>query len=154
MPLNTPFVVLVAAAICGTINTAGADGKEHCEEITIPMCRGIGYNYTSVPNMFHHDTQEEAGLEVHQFWPLVEIQCSDDLRFFLCSMYAPICIDDYKGRLPACRTVCERARAGCAPIMRQYGFAWPERMNCEELPNYGVSIDQPFVVHLREDASR
>lgn len=101
------------------------------------MCRGIGYNNTLFPNMFHHDTQEEAGLEVHQFWPLVEIQCSDDLRFFLCSMYAPICIEDYKGRLPACRTVCERARAGCAPIMRQYGFAWPERMNCEELPNYG-----------------
>lgn len=87
--------------------------------------------------MFHHDTQEEAGLEVHQFWPLVEIQCSDDLRFFLCSMYAPICIEDYKGRLPACRTVCERARSGCAPIMRQYGFAWPERMNCEDLPNFG-----------------
>jgi hypothetical protein len=46
---------------------------------------------------------------VHQFWPLVEIQCSDDLRFFLCSMYAPICIEDYQGRLPACRSVCERA---------------------------------------------
>ncbi|GIX80645.1 frizzled-5 [Caerostris extrusa] len=42
---------------------------ERCEEITIPMCRGIGYNYTSMPNKFHHDTQDEAGLEVHQFWP-------------------------------------------------------------------------------------
>ncbi|KAI1291906.1 Frizzled-7-A [Halotydeus destructor] len=108
-----------------------------CEEITIPMCRGIGYNYTSVPNMFLHDTQEEAGLEVHQFWPLVEISCSDDLRFFLCSVYAPICIEDYEGTLPACRSVCERARYGCAPIMTQYGFNWPERMKCEELPDFG-----------------
>ncbi|CAK9254043.1 unnamed protein product, partial [Sphagnum jensenii] len=108
-----------------------------CEEISIPMCRGIGYNYTAMPNQFHHDTQEESGLEVHQFWPLVEIQCSDDLRFFLCSMYAPICIEDYQGRLPACRSVCERAKHGCAPIMRQYAFAWPERWDCNNLPIYG-----------------
>lgn len=25
-----------------------------CEEITIPMCRGIGYNWTSMPNSLHH----------------------------------------------------------------------------------------------------
>lgn len=110
-----------------------------CEEISIPMCRGIGYNLTFMPNQFNHDTQEEAGLEVHQFWPLVEIQCSTDLKFFLCSMYAPICIEDYHQPLPACRTVCERAKAGCAPLMRQYGFAWPERMNCDKLPDYGDS---------------
>ncbi|UYV60372.1 FZD5 [Cordylochernes scorpioides] len=125
-------VALLAAVACGT-----TPSKERCEEISIPMCRGIGYNFTAMPNQFHHDTQDEAGLEVHQFWPLVEIQCSDDLRFFLCSMYTPICMEDYQGRLPACRSVCERARSGCAPIMRQYGFAWPERMNCDLLPRYG-----------------
>ncbi|XP_015922948.1 frizzled-5 [Parasteatoda tepidariorum] len=111
--------------------------QERCEEITIPMCKGIGYNYTSMPNKFHHDTQEEAGLEVHQFWPLVEIHCSDDLLFFLCSLYAPICIEDYHGQLPACYSVCERAKAGCAPIMHKYGFVWPERMNCDDFPRYG-----------------
>jgi len=108
-----------------------------CVEITIPMCRGIGYNYTYTPNQFHHDTQEEAGLEVHQFWPLVEIQCSPELRFFLCSMYAPICMTNYNRPLPVCRSVCERAKMGCAPLMRQYGFAWPERMACDQLPMYG-----------------
>ncbi|XP_008468232.1 frizzled-2-like [Diaphorina citri] len=66
-----------------------------CEEITIPMCKGIGYNLTQMPNEMNHDTQDEAGLEVHQFWPLVEIKCSSDLKFFLCSMYTPICIEDY-----------------------------------------------------------
>lgn len=101
------------------------------------MCRGIGYNLTYMPNQFNHETQEEAGLEVHQFWPLVEIQCSPHLRFFLCSMYAPICIPNYHKPLPACRNVCEQAKQGCAPIMRQYGFAWPERMNCDGLPEYG-----------------
>ncbi|XP_062843511.1 frizzled-8-like [Trichomycterus rosablanca] len=108
-----------------------------CEEIAVPLCKSIGYNYTYMPNSFKHDTQDEAGLEVHQFWPLVEIHCSADLRFFLCSMYTPICLKDYGKPLPPCRSVCERARAGCAPLMRQYGFPWPERMRCELLPVQG-----------------
>lgn len=109
-----------------------------CELITIPMCREIGYNLTSMPNELNHETQEEAGMEAHQFWPLVEIGCSPDLRFFLCSMYTPICIEDYHKPLPPCRSVCERARAGCNPLMQQYGFSWPERMACEKLPRHGV----------------
>ncbi|XP_077362962.1 frizzled-8-like [Festucalex cinctus] len=108
-----------------------------CQEISVPMCKGIGYNHTYMPNQFHHDTQDEAGLEVHQFLALVEIKCSADLRFFLCSMYTPICLEDYKKPLPPCRSVCERARAGCAPLMRQFGFPWPERMRCELLPEQG-----------------
>ena len=115
----------------------GGDGPRRCQEITVPMCRGIGYNLTYMPNMFSHDTQEEAGLEVHQFWPLVEIQCSRDLRLFLCSMYAPICVPNYQKPLPACKSLCQRVRRGCEPLMIQYGFAWPERMSCDGLPEYG-----------------
>ncbi|XP_043284476.1 frizzled-2 [Venturia canescens] len=111
--------------------------NSRCEDIKIPMCHGIGYNLTAMPNELNHDTQDEAGLEVHQFWPLVEIKCSPDLKFFLCSMYTPICLPEYSKPLPACRSVCERARAGCAPLMRQYGFSWPERMACERLPVQG-----------------
>lgn len=115
------------------------DFSEHqrCEEITIPMCRGIGYNHTKMPNELNHDTQEEAGFEVHQYWPLVEIKCSADLKFFLCSVYAPICLPGYTKPLPACRTVCERARTGCAPLMQQYSFSWPEHMDCDRLPSKG-----------------
>jgi len=135
--LLSPFFILLYSISIFTIHSSHAARK--CEEINIPMCRGIGYNQTSMPNIFHHDSQEEAGLEVHQFWPLVEIQCSEDLRFFLCSMYTPICMDDYPKPLPACRSVCNRAKAGCAPIMSQYGFSWPDRMKCEELPKFGDS---------------
>ncbi|XP_045766934.1 frizzled-2 [Maniola jurtina] len=125
----------LAWALVGAL--AGARAAPRCEEITIPMCRGIGYNLTAFPNSLDHDTQEEAGLEVHQYWPLVEIKCSADLKFFLCSVYTPICIEDYAKPLPACRSVCERARAGCAPLMQKYGFQWPERMACERLPRLG-----------------
>lgn len=132
--------VVVASSPNGGSGPASASNSR-CEEITIPMCRGIGYNMTSMPNELNHDTQEEAGLEVHQFWPLVEIRCSPDLKFFLCSMYAPICIEDYHKPLPACRSVCIRARDGCAPLMQQYGFQWPERMACEKLPVHNGDPD-------------
>ncbi|KAJ6216520.1 hypothetical protein RDWZM_007677 [Blomia tropicalis] len=115
--------------------------KRECEEITVPMCRGIGYNLTSMPNQFHHETQEEAGLEVHQFFPLVEISCSEDLRFFLCSLYTPLCMVDYHGSVPACRSVCERAKKGCEPLMIQYGFQWPEHMDCSKFPVYNDPLN-------------
>ncbi|CAK9802724.1 Fzd5 [Anthophora quadrimaculata] len=63
-----------------SLSGGAANGNGRCEEITIPMCRGIGYNLTAMPNELNHDNQEEAGLEVHQFWPLVEIKCSKCLR--------------------------------------------------------------------------
>ncbi|KAF7246003.1 Frizzled-8 [Varanus komodoensis] len=126
-----------SSAAAGASASASSAKELSCQEITVPLCKGIGYNYTYMPNQFNHDTQDEAGLEVHQFWPLVEIQCSADLRFFLCSMYTPICLEDYKKPLPPCRSVCERAKAGCAPLMRQYGFAWPDRMRCDRLPEQG-----------------
>lgn len=142
MAVNLSFrsLVFVFCVTCIIVMTAG-EQKLQCQEVTIPMCRGIGYNFTYMPNQFNHETQEEAGLEVHQFYPLVEIKCSPDLRLFLCSMYAPICMEGYHHHLPACRPVCERARAGCAPLMAQYGFQWPERMNCDNLPVSGLCVD-------------
>lgn len=131
----------------GLSHIGGYPKESKCEEITIPMCRGIGYNMTSYPNEMNHENQEDAGLEVHQFWPLVEINCSPDLKFFLCSKYAPICLEDYHKPLPVCRSVCQRARDGCEPIMQKYSFPWPERMSCESLPKYGdpdnLCMEQP-----------
>lgn len=128
--------VVVGSSSSGVSNYAT---PQRCEEITIPMCKGIGYNLTSMPNELNHDNQEEAGFEVHQFWPLVEINCSAELKFFLCSVYTPICFEDFHNNLKVCRSVCERARAGCEPIMQEYGFEWPERMNCSRLPTRNES---------------
>jgi len=50
-----------------------ASGGKRCEPITIPMCKDIEYNMTIIPNLLNHQTQDEAGLEVHQFFPLVKV---------------------------------------------------------------------------------
>lgn len=108
-----------------------------CEAITVPMCENMDYNQTSMPNQFNHETQEEAAMEVHQFWALVEINCAPELRFFLCSMYTPICLPNYAAPIKACRSVCARARLGCESYMKKFGFEWPEHMNCDLFPEYG-----------------
>ena len=36
-----------------------AEGGQ-CEEIQIPMCSDIGYNFTRLPNEFNHESQDEV----------------------------------------------------------------------------------------------
>lgn len=132
-------MLLPLLVVVGMVGGGSSTSQGQCQEITIPMCKDIGYNFTSLPNQFNHESQEEAGLEVHQFWPLVKIECSVDLRFFLCSMYTPICMENYQHPVPACRSVCERARLGCLAVMAKHGFPWPARMNCERFPEYGTT---------------
>ena len=111
--------------------------RRKCEKIKIPMCQSIGYNLTYMPNMFNHDTQEEAALEVHQYWPLVATNCSPDLKLFLCSLYAPMCKTIFTDEVLPCRSLCRRAKKGCAPLLRQNGFSWPEKMWCRNFPKDG-----------------
>ncbi|TDH03138.1 hypothetical protein EPR50_G00160030 [Perca flavescens] len=107
-----------------------------CQPISIPLCTDIAYNQTIMPNLVGHYNQEDAGLEVHQFYPLVKVQCSPELKFFLCSMYAPVCTVLEKA-IPPCRSICERAKQGCEALMNKFGFQWPDRLRCENFPVLG-----------------
>ncbi|KAK5969504.1 Frizzled class receptor 8a [Trichostrongylus colubriformis] len=91
-----------------------------CQPITIPLCKGIGYNMTSFPNSYGHEKQEEAGLEVHQFFPLVEYGCYQHLKFFLCTLYTPICQENYERPILPCMELCLEAKKRCSPIMQHY----------------------------------
>ena len=114
-------------------------GNDDCELVTIPLCTGLPYNRTMFPNMLRHRTQEEAALEVHQFFPLVKVGCSEDLAFFLCAVYAPICTV-LETPVPPCRSLCNSARTGCENLMKRFGFTWPESLRCEELPMFEEAI--------------
>lgn len=94
---------------------------------------------TVFPNFFRHNTQKEATLEVHQFWPLVRLNCSAELSFFLCSLYAPVCtvLDSPP---PPCRSLCSRVRRGCEPTLLEFGLTWPESMACEKFPYLGDGV--------------
>ena len=111
-------------------------GQKTCEPVTIPLCMGLPYNTTKFPNMLNHQTQQEAALEVHQYFPLVKIGCSNYLAFFLCSVYAPICTV-LETPVPPCRQLCNNARDGCEKLMTAFGFTWPEPLSCEKFPSFG-----------------
>lgn len=99
-----------------------------CEQITIPLCTDVGYNQTFIPNLLGHRNQEDAGLEVHQFYPLVKVQCSAAFKPFLCSVYAPECTSG--GVREPCRSTCVAAKQDCEPLMNKFGFKWPTKLEC------------------------
>ncbi|XP_064101710.1 secreted frizzled-related protein 3-like [Macrobrachium nipponense] len=120
-----------------------------CEEIKIPMCRNMPYNLTRLPNLLHHSTQENAQLAVDQFELLRWTKCSDQLEFFLCSMYAPICTVEFLSEaIPPCRSVCEAARKGCEPLLARFNIPWPSNLECTSLPLYdrGVCITPEAII--------
>ncbi|XP_033635913.1 frizzled-9-like [Asterias rubens] len=108
--------------------------QNQCQRITIPMCVDIGYNMTRMPNYFGHDTQKEAAPRIHEFSPLVTYGCAEHLRFFLCSLYAPMCSPQVDIPIPACRPMCEEVRDKCAPVMESFGISWPVALDCASLP--------------------
>lgn len=114
---------------------------DKCEPITIPLCKDIQYNETIMPNLLNHQKQDDAGLEVHQFFPLVKVQCSPQLKFFLCTMYVPVCtvLED---AIPPCRSLCNQARNGCEGLMNKFGFQWPESLHCEQFPISGLCVGE------------
>ncbi|XP_055056888.2 frizzled-9 [Misgurnus anguillicaudatus] len=132
-------ILLFLFAIAGNTLEIGGYDIEHgrpakCEPITIPMCQGIGYNMTRMPNFLKYESQEEAGIKLNEFASLVAYGCDVHLRFFLCSLYVPMCADQVSATIPACRPMCEQARQRCSPIMKQFSFGWPDSLDCSKLP--------------------
>ena len=53
MKLSLSFLLLL-------LSRAATADPQQCEEISIPMCKEIGYNFTRLPNQFNHESQEEV----------------------------------------------------------------------------------------------
>ncbi|KAG9344780.1 hypothetical protein JZ751_010467 [Albula glossodonta] len=71
---------------------------------------------------------------VEPFHPMVNLQCSPDLRPFLCALYAPVCTEYGRMSLP-CRRLCLHAKQDCYKLMDMFGVTWPEEMECSRFPD-------------------
>lgn len=129
--LQTALVFLLCQVLVIVIGSGQRMLPPHdkCQVISIPLCKDLPYNWTIMPNLLNHQKQEDAGLEVHQFFPLVKVQCSPKLKFFLCTMYAPVCTV-LEEAIPPCRSMCNEARNGCESLMNKFGFEWPDSLKC------------------------
>ncbi|XP_072845408.1 secreted frizzled-related protein 5 isoform X2 [Pogona vitticeps] len=95
------------------------------------LCYDIGYTEMRLPNLLDHDTMPEAIQQSTSWLPLLARECHPDARIFLCSLFAPICLDRL---IYPCRSLCEAIRNSCAPVMACYGYPWPEILNCNKFP--------------------
>ena len=118
------------------MNTRNKIGQKfrRCEEMASPMCRSLHYNMTTFPNLLNQDHQGEAYIEMQQFYPLITVNCSKHLLYFLCSLYFPRC-KTIKSPIPPCRSLCESAKSPCCTqLLQRYNISWPGYLNCRNLP--------------------
>lgn len=146
---DSAMLLSILVALCLWLRLALGVRGAPCEAVRIPMCRHMPWNITRMPNHLHHSTQENAILAIEQYEELVDVNCSSVLRFFLCAMYAPICTLEFlHDPIKPCKSVCQRARDDCEPLMKMYNHSWPESLACDELPVYdrGVCISPEAIV--------
>uniref|UniRef100_A0A3Q0T5C5 Frizzled class receptor 4 n=1 Tax=Amphilophus citrinellus TaxID=61819 RepID=A0A3Q0T5C5_AMPCI len=78
-----------------------------CDPIRISMCQGLGYNVTKMPNLVGNVLQSDAELQLTTFTPLIQYGCSSQLKFFLCSVYVPMCTDKVPIPIGPCGSMCQ-----------------------------------------------
>ncbi|XP_033100418.1 frizzled-4-like [Anneissia japonica] len=111
---------------------------KRCMPIEIEMCKGLGYNLTSMPNLVGHELQQDAGLTLQTFTPLIQYGCSSLLQFFLCSVHVPMCTEKLDKPIGACAPMCERVKRKCEPVLNEFGFPWPASLNCSRFPKKNI----------------
>uniref|UniRef100_A0AC35FF44 Frizzled-4 n=1 Tax=Panagrolaimus sp. PS1159 TaxID=55785 RepID=A0AC35FF44_9BILA len=102
--------------------------------IDIPLCKDIPYNQTIFPNpIFPHD-QQSLQSQIEHFKPLIKTKCNPHIKFFICSVFAPMCPDQLPQAVTSCRSVCEEVKRDCIKILQEFDIQWPAPLNCSKFP--------------------
>ncbi|XP_037828859.1 frizzled-4 isoform X1 [Lucilia sericata] len=123
------FWFLMHSSVC-----RGDFALRQCEPIKIDLCRNIGYNETSMPNLVGNELQSDAEYILQTFSPLIEYVCSSQLKLFLCATYVPMCTPKVPVPIGPCRTLCESVRSRCHPVLQGFGYPWPPALDCHRFP--------------------
>lgn len=111
----------------------GMDREPTCVPIprNLTLCHNIGYTKMRLPNLLDHDTMREVSQQATSWVPLLNIKCHADSQLFLCSLFAPVCLER---PIYPCRSLCQKVKAGCEGTMSTYGFPWPTMLDCDKFP--------------------
>ncbi|XP_076846860.1 secreted frizzled-related protein 2 [Brachyhypopomus gauderio] len=122
--------------------------KRNCKPIpaSLHLCHDIEYTDMRLPNLLGHETMNEVLQQASSWIPLVQKQCNPDTKKFLCSLFAPVCLDELDEPIQPCRSLCESVKIGCAPVMAAFGFPWPEMLDCDRFPQDNDLCIPPAVV--------
>ncbi|XP_064388786.1 frizzled-5-like [Halichondria panicea] len=111
-----------------------------CLPVLNNVCKTVGYNMTSLPNLFNHSTQQEAEAFFNKIAPIFHTSCSVYLAHFLCSATHPICFPNQFQQIHPCRELCTAVRETCIPTLRQIGLEWPDELDCTLYSSYQDSL--------------
>ncbi|XP_013106502.1 frizzled-4 [Stomoxys calcitrans] len=128
------FILVLIFVPVGKYVTAINEYDRQCEPIRIELCRNIGYNETSMPNLAGNEIQSEAEYTLQSFAPLIDYVCSSQLKLFLCATYVPMCTPKAPVPIGPCRTLCESVRSRCDPVLQGFGYHWPPALDCSRFP--------------------
>ncbi|KAF0305931.1 Secreted frizzled-related protein 5 [Amphibalanus amphitrite] len=93
------------------------------------LCRDIGYSQMRLPNLLQHESMAEVVQQSATWVSLLNLRCHPDTQLFLCSLYAPICLES---EILPCRSLCQNVERGCAGRMAEYGYPWPDIVRCDK----------------------
>ncbi|KAM9456315.1 secreted frizzled-related protein 1b isoform 2-T2 [Clarias gariepinus] len=108
-------------------------GQTRCMDIPedLRLCHGISYKQMQLPNLLDHENMMEVKQQASSWVPLVHKMCHPGTQVFLCSLFAPVCLEQL---ISPCKQLCESVRDACSPIMQVVGYVWPEMLNCSKFP--------------------
>ncbi|KAL0182355.1 hypothetical protein M9458_021730, partial [Cirrhinus mrigala] len=86
------------------------------------LCYNVGYHQMLLPNLLDHETIAEVKQQAGSWVPLVHKACHPGTQVFLCSLFAPVCLDR---PIYPCRWL-------CTPIMQAFG--------CDKFPLSDVCL--------------
>ncbi|XP_066506748.1 secreted frizzled-related protein 1b [Hoplias malabaricus] len=110
------------------------------------LCYNVGYKNMLLPNLLEHESLAEVRQQASSWVPLMHKRCHVGTQMFLCSLFAPVCLE---GPVKPCRALCEAVRQGCEPVMEAYGFSWPSILHCDKFPQEDPCI--PFNITNMEE---
>ncbi|XP_038600087.1 secreted frizzled-related protein 5 [Tachyglossus aculeatus] len=107
----------------------------------LPLCHSVGYKRMRLPSLLAHESLAKVKQQASSWVPLLAKRCHADTQVFLCSLFAPVCLDR---PIYPCRSLCESVRDACSPLMEAYGFPWPDMLHCHRFP-----LDNDLCIALR-----
>ncbi len=93
--------------------------KIKCKRQRLEFCNFAGFRKTTATNLVEQGDQEQVALDQRfkNLKLLSQTGCSDLVRPFACSIFAPVCHKKF-GMLPPCKSLCEKVKSGCKRFLK------------------------------------
>ncbi|XP_046848991.1 frizzled-4-like [Xenia sp. Carnegie-2017] len=132
LKIQTCFVVILVLLplVLGFKN--GEEFHAKCQPMDVVQCRSIDYNVTGLPNMFGHKNQIQVEQSLRDITMLLTSTCAEPVRFFFCSMYAPMCSKQTNSLITTCGSLCTYVTKRCKPTAMSLGIPWLKEWNCSQ----------------------